>query len=151
MYPASPTVQQWRAAAAAVAKASGTQVPYWFDGSDAATQRLNVDNHPKDFPDAQVQSARAFLAKNPRPGKYAGQFTKVEYGLAAMTGDFVKEAANTAGDLATAAYENTKDALGVKRGLAAVKAEPKGFALVALTGIALGAGVWFIFGRKGGA
>lgn len=108
MYPQSPSAQEWRAAAASVAKANGTTIPSWFDGSDASAARLNSEapdvlsavrwfqqdyvlDHRDLFPVTLVEAAKAFIVKNPNPGAYAAPYALSKYGLGAMAGDFAAD------------------------------------------------------------
>lgn len=170
MYPTSPTVEQWRLAAAKLARANGVPVPEDFDGTMAAIQRLNTDGktdinaaitwmqnayvvqNPGLFPQANIDYAKNFIAKNPSASAWAGGFTQLENGLLTQAGDFAVQYGKelfTAVTDPVQAYRDVKNAI---TGPAAVKEDPKGFATVVITGVIVGAGLWWgwkHFAKKG--
>lgn len=163
MYPTTPTVQQWRSAAAALARSSGVSVPDWYTGQDADIGRLNSEGltdlvstlqwfqkayaveHPADFPDNIVNAAKDFIAKNPNATAYGSNYKLESYGIGNMAGDFAKEVGKNAVDLATHPVDYVKKNF---TGVEAVKADPKGFGLIVLVGITAGAVAWWAFGRR---
>src|SRR5882672_6297101 len=99
MYPTSPTIEQWRIAAAKMAKANGVPVPDDFDGTMASIQKLNADGktdinaaitwmqnayviqNPGLFPQANLDYSKNFIAKNPSSSAWAGGFAQLENGI----------------------------------------------------------------------
>lgn len=169
MYPTSPTVTDWRKIAAADARRAGAEVPYWYDGTDASLQRLGAElptikaavlwyqnryaaDHPGDFPPNIVEASNAWLARNPAPTEYASGFALQSYGLGAAAVDFVSAGANQAAEWTADGFTSAKSLLGIEPTLPPPAKKPMhGFGLVALTGIAIGATAWYVFGRKVGA
>lgn len=163
MYPTAPTVTDWRRAAAENARTAGTEVPYWYDGTDATLQRLGTDlpsvkaavlwfqnryavDNPALFPQNIVDASKAWLSRNPAPTAYAQGYAKDNYSVLAMTGDFLSAAATEAKELTVDGITSAKVILGIDPNL---PPEPKktgglSFATVALLGVALGAGVYFL-------
>ena len=174
MYPTSPTVAEWRMAGANRAKLSGIEVPTWYDGSTASVQRLNSEgltdinaailfeqnkyvlSNPDQFPQSNIDGAKAFIAKNGgnTAASYAAGYEIQDAGVLSQAGDLVKETlfGNSLGIL-----DSAPDAAGTRSlwsrwfgADSAVKKDPKGFLKVAAVGVALGGLAWYAFGRKGG-
>lgn len=163
MYPTSPTIEQWRLAAAKMAKANGVPVPDWFDGTMPSIQKLNTDGktdinaaitwmqnayvvqNPGDFPPATLEHAKNFIAKNPSASAWSGGFAQLENGLLTQVKDF-------AVTLATQTPRDILDFYGVEtRDDSATKKAAGGAFTVILAGVAIGAGIWYFTKPKKGA
>ena len=145
------------------AKIAGVDVPDWFDGSNAAMQRLNTEGktdvfaaitfaqnqsvviHPEDFPQANVDYSTAFLAKNTTQtaASYGSGFAQQNTGVISQVADFAKEYGKELVTAVTDPAQAIADVQNAIAGPAAVKADPAGFATVAVVGVALGVAVFY--------
>lgn len=98
MYPENPDKPAVRRAAAALARARGVPIPADFDGSDESMQRLMKEGpqhfaaltyafneytatNPGNFPALNVETAKAWLLRNPTPSGYADKYKREALGL----------------------------------------------------------------------